>query len=343
MGSDTALLAKLHGRMGKYLRGDQLEAMLDASTVDAVFALVRPIIIPDAEDFHSIDACEQELEKWRIRRTRELMRFMSEKERAFFRRFERAPELRELKRYLRVLSRGDVLEQSNFVAHSMYQVELKLEVDPSLRIPPYIETLRDLPYYRILEPAAEGGEDAIDFDILDLNLDRWYFHTLLQAAKDLPRAVQSGARALLGSMIDMKNLKRIFHAKKFAPEEETYLGLHLIEGGHVVRGRVLERLLSGDLQALNRWVRSSPYHRLFEQELASVAAFMPIIEEQIIYGLCRKLMRTTHSGLLAAMAFSELLSLRVKDIRRILESKEIGLEREKIRPYMTEVDTTQKE
>ncbi|MDD7592644.1 MAG: V-type ATPase subunit [Peptoniphilaceae bacterium] len=341
MGSSNALITKLRGRYGQNLRRDLLDAILAEDTLEGVLKHIRREFAPEAENVNTIEEAELALERWQVRKNRELLRFMSGGDRAFFALFLQEMEIQELLRFLRVFARKNPSEQTAFVLHSLFEHRLKMPPDPQMSVRTYLERLVRKPYFRILEPLMQRSEEAIDFDTLDLNLNRWYFHTLRQEAKGLHGDERKGVLALVGSMIDFKNVNRIVHVKRFARSEEPYLRLQMIEGGRLIQGPVLERLLQGATETVEGYLARSPYAGLLNEE-GHLDAFLPIREQQVRYRLAWRFFRRTESGLLAALSYASLQQYRMNDLRRILEGRAIGMDGTSLWPYMTEQMTKER-
>lgn len=340
MGSANALITKLRGRFGRSLRPDLLEDILAEESLEGVLQHIRREFAPEAENVMTIEEAELALERWQVRQNRELLRFMSGQDKRFFALYLYQMEIQELLRFLRVFTRQNRTEQTAFVLHSLFESQLKFSLDDE-SIRSYVARLAQKPYFRILEPLVQRGDEGIDFDTLDLNLNRWYFHTLRLEAKRLGREEREGVLTLVGSMIDFRNINRIIHVKHFAPHEEPLLRLQIIEGGHLLQNAVLEDLLQGTQETVEKWIKTTPYRGLLN-DAGRLDAFLPIREQQVRYALGHRFFRRTKSGLLAALAFAELQQFRINDLRRILEGRAIGMNGAALSPYMSEQLTSER-
>ena len=337
MGSSTALVAKVRGRFGKYLNPIQLHNMVQETDTAGVLRCIRAIVGPDAGPFDDVVSCERELESWKRRRNAELLHFLDTKERDFIQSFLVQDELLELQRFLRVLQRQNREEQMSFVLHSIYANTLNLTTDTTVDVAAYLATLQDKAYYRLLEPMVLNDTKAKDlnFDTLSVNSARWYYHRLREEAKSF-----SGNRAkvlndFLGVMIDLRNLTRIFHVKKFVPQEDAFLQLQMIDGGKSIHGKELDTLVAQPLAMFLEQMEKTPYHALFEGGEVEYS-FLPIATQRYLYHFCQRIFRTTGDGLLAALCFIVMLQGRMAEIRRILEAKSLGFKEEQMIQYLIE-------
>lgn len=340
MGSDTALVTKLRGRFGKYLNPQQLSRLLEETTLEGAFRVLREIVGKDIGDFHDVRTGEQRLEAWKRQRNDELLTFLDAKQKQFLHSFFMEDELLELQRFLRVLQRDNRKEQLLFIQHSIYADTLHLTADTSISVPAYLSTLKEKPYYRLLEPIVQNDVDtgSIDFDSLMVNFNRWYFHRLRREAKDIGGKTAVVLDDLLGTMIDLRNITWIVHTKRFLRDEDPYLAMQMVPGGKILYGKTLENVVSLDLPAFTVWLRQSPYRSLIEGGKEDYS-FLPIARQRYLYRRCRKIFSLTDDGLLAAVCFIHMLNGRIAEIRRILEAINLGWKEEQMIQYLIEWKT----
>lgn len=340
MGSDTALVTKLRGRFGKYLDPQQLYRLLEETSLEDAFRVLRAIVGEEIGDFRDVRTCEQCLEAWKKQKNDELLTFLNAKQKQFLHSFFMEEELLELQRFLRVLQRDNRKEQLSFIQHSIYVDTLRLSADTSVRAQAYLTTLKDKPYYRLLEPIVrnESANEAIDFDSLMVNFNRWYFHRLRREAKEIGGKSAAVLNDLLGTMIDLRNITWIVHTKRFLRDEDPYLAMQMVTGGKILYGKTLENAVHLDLPAFTVWLRQSPYRGLIEGGKEDYS-FLPIARQRYLYQRCRKIFSLTDDGLLAAVCFIHMLNGRIAEIRRILEAINLGWKEEQMVQYLIEWKT----
>ena len=337
MASDEALVTKLRGRFGDFLDAAQLDEILEEPDTDGELNQIRKILGQATESFDDVGAAERVIEKWFRMKSRELLHFLGEKERRFYETYLVSGEMIELRRFLQLLQRGERAEQLPFVFHCVYTERLHLPLDESITIEEYLATLSDLPYFRVLEPFLASGVSAetMDLNVLNINMDRWYFHQLLRETRAMNRSTARELKDLIGMRIDLRNIQWIYHVKQFEPSQNDYLPVQMVEGGKYVIGETLQRLIGNDLSALVDWLRTSHYKALPEQD-GTEMPYMPITIQRILFDHCRHVFRRTTNGLVATICFTIMLSARVAEVRRVLEAKNLGMSKEQILPYLVE-------
>lgn len=335
MDANAAIRSKTRALAGEYLGAEDLDHILSAQDLAECLERIRSVYPIDPEEPADATAFQRALVLWYNQELGDLLPYLTTKEHRFFRDYLLIGELDELRRYLELLRSGEELDRLHFVRQAAYADLLHFEKGRSEHLIDFLKKQRGRPYFRALEPYTRGNlaKEALDLKILELNLDRWYYHTLFHDLEGLGQAGE-GLRAYYGVVIDLRMIRLLLHGKLLHQHDSNYWSAYLMDGGKLVKNGQAQLLLELDFRSMERWIEKSPYRSLLEG--GHISPFTPIQEQRILHRMAHQGFHRERHNLLAAFYFAELLQGRMRDLRRIIEAKELGLEKEEIRPYLVE-------
>ncbi|SHH79040.1 V-type ATPase subunit [Sporanaerobacter acetigenes] len=277
---------------------------------------------------------EQLIKKYMIFQYEKLFHYFTGEYKRLFKVIFMRYDIEDLKIYLRVISRGEDIE--NIVDHTAYPVKHGTldykKLSNSKNIEEFVENLNDTPYYQILKPYLNEENRRLLF-YMEMNLDRLYFEIIKKQGLKLDEEDLKLFQDFLGKNIDLLNLEWIYRGIKYyqlVPEE---LINYTIEGGHEYNYSDIKEYCYSEEDEFVEKVLNSKYNFLFDTE-QDVDLFMERRIERYIYFQFIELYRKGKMNITVSMAYIHLLEYEIRDLYSTIEAIRYGLNLDEGKKYL---------
>ena len=309
-----AINAKIKTIYSKLLHDEDFTKLTLMETSQDVLRYLHEKKFAGVEPYDSVYEAELKMQKYRLEVIQNLSHYLSDAHKEFASALKLEFENGDIKRILRVLQRKESIESLKYKMRVLDPRDFNLSED--LTIADFIEQLRDTKYYKILQAYQHELSDVILF-YMEMNLDKFYYQSLVHASKNLSREGKRIFDELYGRKIDMLNIIWIYRGLKFynlIPEE---LINFTILGGDAINFETLKHLCYTDTEEeFIEEVKKTPYAFLVEGE--NIDIYMNRRSNRYIYYKAKKIFsENNHFG--KFLAFNMLLDFMVDDVIIVIE------------------------
>jgi V/A-type H+-transporting ATPase subunit C len=201
-----------------------------------------------------------------------------------------------------------------------------------------VRALEKTPYGSIVEANRSAVEGERTLFRLELDLDRFYYRGLLQAAKKLDLLDQRVALRLIGVEIDLLNLGWILRFKSYSNLQAEKILSMLIPGGHGLKQETLREVYvtQNVSESLQKIVRTSyvGVSALLGTQVSDGSSRLRLIErvlEAIMRLEVQRMMMGNPFSIGIMLAYFTLKRNEMKTVRTLLNAKQYMLSEDRVR------------
>ena len=329
--SKDYLFARLHGLWADGVNGEVRERLMQSPHLEALQYNLKPygIDITHRESMH-LSLAEREYNRltlvWRA--------LDSKGDGAYYRAFMGHLYFQNLGALLTLrFFPQDETRDFFFATHRTLPT---FEVESLLKIREDEEFLNQIPLYDgltrgMLQAVWRGIQKHRSVLVQDAALDRLFYSNLLQAASHASYGVRRGAVLLVSEEIDLENLSLLMRNAMTYHLEESLLEQLLLDGGGLLKGKVLHALCHCQtLEALHA-VLPEPYHHVTAPFVASDIYLCENALWNHLYKEALRLFRQADAPANSLAAFPYLNHFESMNIERIYEAVYFGMPTREIR------------
>ncbi len=181
-----------------------------------------------------------------------------------------------------------------------------------------LELLENTKYYEIFKMCKPGINQKIDFNVLEKNLNKFYFDTYVHVIKKLYKGKkQRELLKVLYTNIELQNITKIYRLKKYFKASPDYIKTMLLLDYSRIPKHVMDELLSTpDADAFLKQLSNLSYHIYVDDK---EYVFIEYFANQIKYHLAKHYMRFSTDASLVFMTYEILLELEIENLKHIIE------------------------
>lgn len=335
----SAINTKIRVMRSRFLKDDDYIALMEMNSVEDQIKYLREEtkyskVLEDIDDIDNIQKVELQLERLQVQQFEKIIKYFSDDYERYIKSFMFRYETEDLKLFLRVLARGEKLEDygmESLLKDKYYSFSYE-KIKDAKSVVDFIDKLKGTKFYDVLYPYRNEDHSKLMF-YMEMNLDRLYFNTINESAQKLSKADRQSFNNVFGENIDILNIEWIYRGLKFynlAPEE---LINYTLPHGLVFNFNKLKDLCYGDIEHLKSVVRDTRYKELVNED-KDIDLFMGIRVQRYMYNRFKNAFRDGRFDISISNAYLHLLEYEIKDIISILEAKKYGLSYYETKEYL---------
>lgn len=196
-----------------------------------------------------------------------------------------------------------------------------------------LEEIKDTKYYRLIFPYAQNEDEKFNFYV-EMMLDKYYYHQLIQKSQKLLGDKDKKSTEILRRRIDLYNLEWIYRGTKYFDMSKEEILNFVLDYGYLYNYNKLKDIIyKFDVNDLPNLFKNTPYEFLFDCK-NNLDLFMERRIDQYLYKKSLSLYNSSALSFGKVSAFIELINFQIKDIISIIESKRYKMSGEEISNYL---------
>ena len=278
---------------------------------------------------------EQILKRGLINYMDKVIHYFSGEYRNFIKCFYAKYEITDIKRVARLIhidkDFGDLKDNLLFAGKYKY-IDMD-RVITSKSISELINALKDTIYYPFLKNLADGNSDESLYRF-EMSIDRAYFYILEDSVKHLLKEDRDAFYNLVGSSIDMLNLRWIYRGKKYykiTPEE--LFNYTVNKGCKFSYRKIKEFCYCQSVSEFLNMVKDTPYAFMFKG-CPEEDTFIERRMNRYLYFRMRNAKRKSNHDLSVLLAYLDLIEFEIRDIISMIENVRYEMDYEETRKYL---------
>ncbi|WXR62326.1 V-type ATPase subunit [Peptostreptococcaceae bacterium AGR-M142] len=271
------------------------------------------------------------LKKGYLYEIKKMMKFMSFKEKKFYKALFLRYEVEDLKIILRAVNRNEDINlvEKNLLKISYYSLDYN-DLLSSNNIQSLVSKLKHKPYYPYLRNLEDEDENRMEFH-MEMNLETLYFRELVDKTKFLSKKDQNIILDMIGVNVDLINLQFIYRAIKYykiTPEEILNYTIPL---GKYMRINKLKKLVYiKTVSEFFREIKDSKYNYIFKDDDLKIEINQLSFLEMFLVKISRKNPFT----IAQIIEFVHLLEFEVRDIISIIEGVRYEIDKNELKEFI---------
>lgn len=196
-----------------------------------------------------------------------------------------------------------------------------------------LEEIKDTKYYRLILPYAQSEDEKFNFYV-EMMLDKYYYHQLIQKAQKLLGDKDKKSTEILRRRVDLYNLEWIYRGLKYFDMSKEEILNFILDYGYLYNYEKLKDIIyKFNINSALDQFKDTPYRFLFDCEY-DIDLFMERRMDQYLYGKSLSLFNNSILSFGKVYAFVELVDFQIKDIISIIESKRYKMSAKEISKYL---------
>lgn len=278
---------------------------------------------------------EQILKQGLINYMDKIIHYFSGEYRNFIKCFYIKYEIIDLKRVARLIHIDKDFQdlKDNLIFAGKYKYIDMDKVIMSRSIPELIDALKDTLYYPFLKNLVDGNPDESLYRF-EMSIDKAYFYILEDSMKHLLKEDRDAFYYLVGSSIDMLNLRWIYRGKKYyniSPEE--LFNYTVNKGCRFNYRKVKEFCYCNSINEFLNMVRETPYAFMFKGSPED-DTFIERRMNRYLYFKMKSVKRRFKLDLSVLLAYLDLIEFEIRDIISMIENVRYEMDYEETRKYL---------
>ncbi|MCT4585609.1 MAG: V-type ATPase subunit [Peptostreptococcaceae bacterium] len=271
------------------------------------------------------------LKKGYLYEIKKMMKFMSYKEKKFYKALFLRYEVEDLKIILRAVAKSEELSlvEQNLLKISYYSLDYK-DLLSSKSVQELVSKLKHKPYYPYLRNLEGEDENRMEFH-MEMNLETLYFRELVEKSKLLNTTDRYIILDMIGVNVDLINLQFIYRAIKYyniTPEEILNYTIPL---GKYMRINKLKKLAYiKTVDEFFREIKSSKYNYIFKDDDLKIEINQLSFFEMFLTKVSKKNPFT----IAQIIEFIHLLEFEVRDIISIIEGVRYEIDKKELKKFI---------
>lgn len=278
---------------------------------------------------------EKRLYKYKITVVEKLFLYLNQDYRDLIQTYMLRYEIENLKlvfEFVRGRKKKEAIEEHFFTfgKHSNINFIKLLQKDSVLDV---LEEIKDTKYYRLILPYAQSEDEKFNFYV-EMMLDKYYYHQLIQKSQKLLGDKDKKSTEILRRRVDLYNLEWIYRGLKYFDMSKEEILNFVLDYGYLYNYNKLKDVVyKFDVNDLAGQFRNTPYEFLFDCE-NDLDLFMERRIDHYLYGKSLSLLNSSILSFGKVTAFIELVDFQIKDIISVIESKRYKMPVEEISKYL---------
>lgn len=330
MGSITRYLAintKISALYGKLLKEEDYKKIISLKNPSEIAAYLKNNTAygeffrdKDPAAMHRTEI-EQILKSGLINYMDKVIHYFSGEYRNFIKCFYMKYEITDLKRAARLIHIDKDFKalKDNLIFAGKYKYIDMDKVIKARSISELIEALRDTIYYPFIKNLKdeETGKSLYRFE---MSIDKAYFYILENSTKYLSREDRDVFYSIVGSVIDMLNLRWIYRGKKYYKITPEELFNYTVTRGYRFNYRkIKEFCYCSSINEFLEMVKETPYGFMFKG-CPSDDIFIERRTNRYIYFKMKRTKQRYNPDLSVLLAYLELIEFEIRDIISMIEN-----------------------
>ena len=329
----SAINAKIDNMASKLLKDEDYIKLCHLDTLGEIITYLQDHteIGKYIENHNLTSEVEKEMQEYKIINLEKLTHYMTDDYKKFVKGFLYEYEISDIKKILRVLQKKegyDTLASKLLIMNK----GKNLDIDSDMDIPTFIKTLKNTRYYRVLQSYQNEENDVVLF-YMEMNLDKLYYSTIVNASKGFSEEDKKAVKELLGRKIDLLNITWIYRGLKYyklLPEE---LINFCVLGGCKFKYDDLKKFCYVEsIEELENEIKKTDYAFLFDSDNTDI--YMDRRTNRYLYYIAKKEFSRSTFNIGKFLSYVFLLDFEVKDISAIMETTRFNISFEETRKYL---------
>lgn len=264
-----------------------------------------------------------------------MIHYFSGEYRNFIKCFYVKYEITDLKRVARLIhiDKDFVDLKDNLIFAGKYRYIDMDRVIKSKSIAEIINALEGTIYYPFLKNLIDGNSENSLYRF-EMSIDKAYFYILEDSLKHLLKEDREAFYCLVGSSIDMVNLKWIYRGMKYYEVSPEELFSYSVNKGYRFNYRkIKEFCYSRNVDEFLNKVRNTPYGFMFKG-CPQDDTFIERRMNRYLYFRMKSSKRRNKLDLSVVLSYLELIDFEIRDIISMIENVRYGMDYEETRKYL---------
>jgi V/A-type H+-transporting ATPase subunit C len=278
---------------------------------------------------------EQILKQGLINYMDKVIHYFSGEYRNFIKSFYTKYEITDIKRVARLIyidkDFGDL--KGNLIFAGKYKYIDMDRVIMSKSISEIVSALKNTIYYPFLKNLIDGNSEESLYRF-EMSIDKAYFYILEDSVKHLLKEDRTVFYSLVGSSIDMLNLRWIYRGKKYykvTPEE--LFNYTVNKGCRYNYRKIKEFCYCKSISEFLNMVKDTPYAFMFKG-CPEDDTFVERRMNRYLYFKMKSAKRRSNLDLSMLLAYLDLIEFEIRDIISMIENVRYGMDYEETRKYL---------
>ncbi|WP_303860517.1 V-type ATPase subunit [Alkalibaculum bacchi] len=279
---------------------------------------------------------ERRLYRYKILVVEKLMPYLNQDYKDLIKKYMLRYEIENLKLVFEVVrgrKKMDDIKDHFFTFGKYSNIDFKklLEKDSVLEV---LEQIKDTKYYRLILPYAQNQDDEKFNFYVEMMLDKYYYHQLIQSAQKFLGDKDKKSTELLRRRVDLYNLEWFYRGMKYFDMSKEEILNFVLDYGYLYNYNKLRDLIYKiDLHNLVEQFIDTPYEFLFDYK-NDLDLFMERRIDRYLYNKSISLFNNSILSFGKVSAFMELIDFQIEDVISIIESKRYKMPAEEISKYL---------
>lgn len=337
----AAINAKASAMLGKLLTTEDYKKILSLKNPSEIAGYLKNNTAykelfngMDTSKMHR-DEIEVVLKEGLVKCTDRIMHYFNGQHKEFFKCFYIKHEIVDLKTAARLIYIDKDFKdlRSNLVFAGKYKYIDMDKVVQASNINQLVEALKGTIYYPFLKNTTDENANSSLYRI-EMSLDRAFFTILEQAAAKLPKEDKMIIEELIGSYVDMLNLRWIYRGKKYYNLSNEEVFNYSIINGYVFNYKKLKDFCyAGSEDDFIKMALETPYGFMFKADSDS-DIYMERRMNRFLYFRYKGKMKKYSLSIAAVLAYLELIEFEIRDIISMIETVRYEMNYEEGKKYL---------
>lgn len=264
-----------------------------------------------------------------------MIHYFSGEYRNFIKCFYVKYEITDLKRVARLIHIDKDFDdlRDNLIFAGKYRYIDMNSIIKSKNIVEVINALEGTIYYPFLKNLIDGNSDNSLYRF-EMSIDKAYFYILEDSLKHLLKEDRTAFLEIMGTSIDMINLKWIYRGMKYYKTSPEELFNYSVNKGYRFSYRkIKEFCYSNNVDEFLNKVRNTPYGFMFKG-CPQDDIFVERRMNRYLYFKMKSSKRTNKLNLSVLLSYLELKDFEISDIISMIENVRYGMDYEETRKYL---------
>lgn len=332
-----ALKGKISAIKYKMLKKDDYNQMIKKDNIIDILNFLKKNTLYEEvlkdfkkEEVHRGDF-EFYLKKGYLYEIKKMMKFMSFKEKKFYKSLFLRYEVEDLKIILRAVARK---EEINLVRQNLLRINYYgLDYDELLKsktVQQLVSKLHHKPYYPYLRNLEDEDEDRMEFH-MEMNLETLYFRELVDKSKFLEKKDEKIIRDIIGVNVDLINLQFLYRAIKYYKITAEEILNYTIPLGKYMRINKLKSLAyTKTVEEFLKEIKTSKYSYIFKDDDLNIETN----QLRFLASFLAKMSKKNTFTIAEVIEFIHFLEFEVKDIISIIEGVRYDIKKDELKDFI---------
>lgn len=273
------------------------------------------------------------MQRYKIKQLKKLTHYLTDDYKVFVNALLYEFEISDIKKVLRILQRNEKIDEKDLSSKLLIMnKDPHFKLDSDMDIPTFINSLKNTRYYRVLQSYQDEEKDVILF-YMEMNLDKLYYSTLVNAAKGFSTTDKECVKQILGRKIDLLNIEWIYRGMKYyklLPEE--LINFCILGGCKFKYDNLKDFCYLETLDDFVEAIKKTDYKFLFFGTKTDI--YLDRRSSRYLYYIAKKEFVKSTFSVGKLISYAVLLRSEVKDISAIMETTRFNISFEETLKYL---------